>query len=214
VHSSHLPSLKQTNSLKDLILGKICTDEDGLCILGALCAKSLHITHCDPKEVEALLEVMELAGVPFSVKKNEIHIRANNKKNSTFHNIEMIKTHEYPGFPTDLQAPMTVFLTQAQGECLMFETIFEGRLNYVEELVRMGANIKIMDPHRVIVKGPTTLHGRELESPDLRAGLAFVVAAVVAKGRSIIHNVYNIDRGYENIEERLRQIGVDINRIK
>jgi len=124
-----------------------------------------------------------------------------------------IKTHEYPGFPTDLQAPMTVLLTQVNGESLMFETIFEGRLNYSESLVGMGADIKMMDPHRIMINGPSTLHGKVLESPDLRAGLAFVIAAIIAKGDSVIHNVYNIDRGYEDIEKRLQSIGVDIVRM-
>ena len=124
-----------------------------------------------------------------------------------------IKTHEYPGFPTDLQAPMTVFLTQACGESLVFETIFEGRLNYIESLSTMGANIKTMDPHRVIINGPSPLHGKTLESPDLRAGLAFVIAAIIAKGSSVIHNVYNIDRGYEKVEEALQGIGVDVMRV-
>jgi len=183
-------------------------------VLGALAAESLNITHCDPMQLESLIEVLTLAGVPIRTTKNSIHIYRNTKPNSSFKNVEMIKTHEYPGFPTDLQAPMTVFLTQASGECLMFETIFEGRLNYVEELIRMGADIKIMDPHRVIVEGPHTLRARELESPDLRAGLAFVIAAIVARGKSVIHNVYNIDRGYECVEEKLQGIGVAIKRVE
>ncbi|KKU80108.1 MAG: UDP-N-acetylglucosamine 1-carboxyvinyltransferase, partial [Parcubacteria group bacterium GW2011_GWA1_47_8] len=126
-----------------------------------------------------------------------------------------ITTHEYPGFPTDLQAPMTVFLTQAEGESKVFETIFEGRLNYTEALIAMGANITMMDPHRALVRGGEMLRGRRLESPDLRAGLAFIIAAVVAKGESVIHNVdKTVDRGYERVEERLRGIGVDIERVK
>ena len=126
-----------------------------------------------------------------------------------------IKTHEYPGFPTDLQAPMTVLLTQADGESTVFETIFEGRLNYTESLSAMGANITMMDPHRALVRGKTELKGRKLTSPDLRAGLAFVISAIVAKGESVIHNVdTTIDRGYEDVETRLRAIGVDIERAK
>jgi len=92
----------------------------------------------------------------------------------------------------------------------VFETIFEGRFRYIEDLVKMGADIDECDPHRIIVRGPTVLRGSELQSPDLRAGLAYIIAAIVAKGESVIHNVYNIDRGYERIEERLQGIGVDI----
>jgi UDP-N-acetylglucosamine 1-carboxyvinyltransferase len=108
---------------------------------------------------------------------------------------------------------MTTLLTQADGESLVFETIFEGRLNYVESLKRMNASIQVMDPHRVLVNGPTELVGRRLESPDLRAGLAFVIAATIARGVSYVHNAYNIDRGYEAIEERFSSIGVDIERV-
>ena len=109
---------------------------------------------------------------------------------------------------------MTVLLTQAEGESKVFETIFEGRLNYTEALAGMGASITMMDPHRALIRGKSELHGRKLQSPDLRAGLAFVIAAIVAKGESVIHNVdTTIDRGYEQVDERLRAIGVKIERI-
>jgi len=124
-----------------------------------------------------------------------------------------IKTREYPGFPTDLQAPLCVLLTQSEGQALVHETIYEGRLAWTEELKRMGADILNLDPHRVEIRGPTKLRGREIESPDLRAGMAYVVAALCAEGESIINNVYQIDRGYEKIEERLQKIGADIKRI-
>ncbi len=182
-------------------------------ILGALCADNLEITNCNPADIELVIEMMRESGVPIVVGKNFIKIKNNSKnKNSDFRSFNL-KTKEYPGFPTDLQAPMVVFLTQSTGESLVFETIFEGRLNYTEDLKRMGANILMLDPHRVLVKGPKNLRGREVESPDLRAGLAFVIAAILAKGESIIDNIYLIDRGYERLEERLRDIGVDIERI-
>ena len=184
-------------------------------ILGALCAKNLEITNCVPEHIGILIQILKDAGVPIKVGKRSIKIKRNgNIKNKEFKIDGTIKTKEYPGFPTDLQAPMVVFLTQITGEVLVFETIFEGRLNYVHDLVRMGANIRMLDPHRVIVKGPTNLRGREVESPDLRAGLAFVIAGILAKGESIIDNVYLIDRGYERIEKRLRDIGVDIKRVE
>ena len=180
-------------------------------ILGALCGYDFEITQCNPAHVEALVEVLRQSGVVMDIGKNSISIHGN-KHEGQFRSVN-IETREYPGFPTDLQAPMTVFLTQTNGQSLVFETIFEGRLQYVDELIRMGAHIQLCDPHRVIVRGPSTLKGREMESPDLRAGLAFVIAAIVAKGESVIHNVYNIDRGYERIEERLQKIGVNIKRI-
>ena len=183
-------------------------------ILGALCADNLEITNCNPNHIELLIELLKNSGVPIFVKKNSILIKNNGKiKNKNFKSVG-IKTKEYPGFPTDLQAPMMIFLTQSSGESLVFETIFEGRLNYTEELTRMGADILMLDPHRVLVKGPTKLRGREVESPDLRAGLAFIIAGILAKGETIIDNIYLIDRGYEKIEKRLWKIGVNIKRIK
>lgn len=183
-------------------------------ILGALTAKDMTIDRCEPKHLESLIEMLTESGVPIRTEKNKIHIVGNTKHNKAFVNPEAVRTHEYPGFPTDLQAPFVVFLTQGSGETQVFETIFEGRLQYTEELKRMGADITMMDPHRIMVHGPSELAGRRLESPDLRAGLGFIIAALVAKGESFIHNVYNIDRGYSRIEERLQGIGASIERIE
>lgn len=178
-------------------------------VLGALAARELRIKNCDPLHLESPIELLKSAGVSIETKQNEIIVRAPSRIKAFD-----IKTHEYPGFPTDLQAPMTVLLTQAEGESMVFETIFEGRLNYTESLAAMGAGITMMDPHRVLVRGKSALRGRKLQSPDLRAGLAFVIAAIVAKGESVIHNVdTTIDRGYERIDERLRAIGVSVERV-
>ncbi len=179
-------------------------------ILGAILGKNLKIKNCDPSHLDSLMAHLRSAGVNLKINSDSIVVSAPERGLKSFD----LKTHEYPGFPTDLQAPAVVLLTQAKGDSMVFETIFEGRLGYAEDLARMGANIKTMDPHRIIVKGPSKLYGRRMESPDLRAGLAFIIAAVVAKGESVIHNVYNIDRGYEKIEERLSKIGVDIKRVK
>ncbi len=179
-------------------------------ILGALAAKKLTITNVVPEHLESLTELLTYTGTKITTTKNSITVYANKKKKAL--SAVNIRTHEYPGFPTDLQAPMIVYLTQVSGESLVFETIFEGRLNFTESLNRMGANISMMDPHRVLVRGCTPIRGTHLESPDLRAGLAFVIAAIIAHGDSKIYNVYNIDRGYERIEERLRSIGVRVSR--
>ena len=106
-----------------------------------------------------------------------------------------------------------MLLTQAEGQALVHETIYEGRLNWTEELKRMGASILSLDPHRIEIRGPTELKGREIESPDLRAGMAYIIAALCAKGHSTINNIYQIDRGYEKIEVRLQKIGADIKRV-
>ena len=181
-------------------------------ILGALAAKKLTIRNCDPSHVMSLIETLRATGVSIQTARDSIIVEGRGTPQSlrSVH----VKTAEYPGFPTDIQAPMTIFLTQTSGRAMVFETIFEGRLGYVEDIIRMGARIDVCDPHRVIIHGPTPLRGRELQGPDLRAGLAFVIAGIIAKGESVVHNVYNIDRGYERIEERLRGIGVDIQRIQ
>ena len=181
-------------------------------VLGALAAKKLTIKNIVPEHLASLIAALEYSGVIIEKEKTSLTVRA--PKDPSRLRAVSIRTHEYPGFPTDLQAPFMVYLTQVTGESLVFETIFEGRLNYTESLNRMGANITMMDPHRVLVKGKAELKGKRLESPDLRAGLAFVIAGIIADGDSEIHNVYNIDRGYERIEERLRAIGVSVTRVE
>jgi UDP-N-acetylglucosamine 1-carboxyvinyltransferase len=182
-------------------------------ILAALVGENVTITHCDPTHIESLIDSLKHAGVSMKISKDSIAVTARpESKNSDFKAVN-IKTHEYPGFPTDLQAPMAVFLTQATGDSNVFETIFEGRLNYAADLVKMGATINVWNNHNMTIKGPSSLKGRELDGPDIRAGLAYVLAAIVARGRSVINNVHYIDRGYERIEERLKAVGVDIERI-
>ncbi len=182
-------------------------------ILGALSAKRLEITNCDPSNLDIVIEVLRRCGANIKTTSHSIVV-SNDAKTKLKRFDSILKTHEYPGFPTDLQAPLVIFLTQAKGESIIFETIYEGRLGYTEHIVRMGADILTLDTHRVLVKGPTFLKAARLDSPDIRAGLAYVIAAIVAKGESVINNVYYIDRGYERIEERLQKIGVNIKRIK
>lgn len=179
-----------------------------LLILGALTAKNLKIKNCEPLHIMSLISHLESAGVKIKRGPDWISVSRPRKLSAVD-----IRTREYPGFATDLQAPFTVLLTQAEGQSQVHETIFEGRLEYTPELVRMGAHITSCDPHRVIVLGPTPLFGREVESPDIRAGWAFVIAGLIAKGQTLVHNVYNIDRGYENIEKKLSSIGADIKRV-
>ncbi len=119
----------------------------------------------------------------------------------------------WPGFPTDLMSPMIVLATQAQGLTLFHDWLYESRMFFVDKLSVMGANIIICDPHRVIVHGPTSLKGQVLSSPDIRAGIALVIAALMAKGTSVIDHIELIDRGYEQIDQRLRQIGANVQRI-
>src|SRR3989344_1210215 len=177
-------------------------------ILAALLGEEVTITHCEPRHVDALLALLRRAGVSIETGKSHIYIR----QNTSIYRSVSVRTHEYPGFPTDLQAPMAVFLTQCTGEATILETIFDGRFRYADDLIRMGADITVMNPHKILIKGPTPLSRKELESPDLRGGLAYIIAAAVAEGVSTIDNAYLIDRGYERIEERLQTLGLNIKR--
>ena len=177
-------------------------------ILAALAGDDVKITNCEPRHVDALLVLLRRAGVSVEVGESTITIK--NKKGP--YKSVSVRTHEYPGFPTDLQAPMAVFLTQCQGEATILETIFDGRFRYADDLIRMGGGIMVMNPHKILIKGPTPLSRKELESPDLRGGLAYIIAAAVAEGTSTIDNAYLIDRGYERIENRLQNLGLNIKR--
>ena len=123
-----------------------------------------------------------------------------------------VQTLPYPGFPTDLQAQFGVLATQCKGVSSIFDTLYEGRLKYINELVKMGARAEILDPHRARISGPTELHGASVQSLDLRAGATLVIAALVAKGESSLGGIEQIDRGYVRIEERLKLLGADIER--
>ncbi len=127
--------------------------------------------------------------------------------------MDKIQSLPYPGIHTDLQPELGVLATQTKGPTLIHDPLYEGRLKYLEELNKMGADIIFCDPHRAIVNGPTPLYGIEIPSPDLRAGVALIIAGLVAKGQTIIDNIYQIDRGYEKIEERFQELGADIKRI-
>jgi len=127
--------------------------------------------------------------------------------------IDKIQSLPYPGIPSDLQSAFGVLATQAKGPTLIHDPLYEGRLKYLEELNKMGAKIYFSDPHRAIINGPTRLVGKELDTFDLRGGAALIIAGLIAKGKTIINNIYQIDRGYECIEERLQKIGADIKRV-
>lgn len=126
--------------------------------------------------------------------------------------VNKIDSRTYPGFPTDNLAPFAVVATQATGETLIHETLFEGRMSYAAELEKMGARTTVLNPHQLRIIGPTTLRGARVKSYDLRAGATVVIAALCAVGETIIEDIYQIDRGYENLDGRLRALGADITR--
>lgn len=177
--------------------------------MAAITNSEITITDCDPSHLDIFWKYFDLANIPYTIDGNNVTIHKSNKLKAVD-----VKTHEYPGFITDLQAPFTVLMTQAEGTSLIHETIYEGRMFYTDLLNKMGASIILADPHRAIVQGPRPLYGQTLDSPDIRAGMALILAALGAKGETTIDNIYHIDRGYANIEERLRNLGADITRIQ
>lgn len=177
-------------------------------IMAAATNSEITIKDCDPSHIEVLLTIFKKIGINFEVGKNWLKI----KKSENLKPYS-IQTHEYPGFPTDLQSPYLVLMTQVKGNSLVHETIYDRRLIWTDMLSQMGANITMCDPHRVLVSGPSKLYGKKLISPDIRAGIGLVIAALMAKGDTEIDNIYQIDRGYEKLDERLRKIGADIVRV-
>jgi UDP-N-acetylglucosamine 1-carboxyvinyltransferase len=176
-------------------------------IAGALTGGDLNVAGCDPGHLGALLQKLAEVGVKTAHSAESIRVMGE----GTFRASDMV-TEEYPGFPTDMQAQYMVLATQAEGTSVVTENIFENRFMHAQELVRMGANIKI-EGRNAIVRGKTTLSAAAVLASDLRASASLVLAALVADGETIIDRVYHIDRGYENIEEKLRGVGAQIRRI-
>tara|TARA_B100000963_G_scaffold335423_1_gene329538 strand:+ start:904 stop:2163 length:1260 start_codon:yes stop_codon:yes gene_type:complete len=172
-----------------------------------LAKKSLIIDKIDPKIIKSELNILKKIGVQIKQKKNSIIINRARK----FKKINII-TKPYPGFPTDLQAQLMVLLTQANGESRIKEDIFENRFMHVPELKRMGAQIEIKDK-TAIIKGPTKLTGAEVMATDLRASVSLVLAGLIADNRTIINRIYHLDRGYEYLENKLKNCKAKIKRV-
>src|SRR5947209_7699676 len=175
-------------------------------IAGALTGGDLNVAGCDPRHFMALLQKLEEAGVKTAHSADAVRVIGGPSRAAD------VVTEEYPGFPTDMQAQYMALATQANGTSIITEDIFENRFMHAQELVRMGANIKI-EGRRAVVRGLTPLSAAAVLASDLRASASLVLAALVAEGESIIDRVYHIDRGYEHIEEKLRGVGAQIRRI-
>jgi len=176
-------------------------------IAAALTGGDLTVTNCDPSHLSALLQKLQECGVTVSVQRDSVRIKNGHRLKAAG-----MSTEEYPGFPTDMQAQYMTLATQAEGTSVITENIFENRFMHAQELVRMGANIKV-EGSRAIVRGHTPLSGAAVQCSDLRASASLVIAALVAEGETILDRVYHIDRGYERIEEKLKGANAQIRRI-
>ncbi len=165
---------------------------------------------CD--HLGAFLDMLSEVGVSLSCGRDSIEVRGAPPGSDQYVATD-IRTAPYPGLATDLQPPTAVLLTQARGTSHIHETIFEDRLEWMEELRRMGAGVELQDDHHAAVLGPAALHGSELEMSDLRAGASLILAALVADGSSVIHGAHQVRRGYENIERKFLDLGARIEHV-
>jgi UDP-N-acetylglucosamine 1-carboxyvinyltransferase len=176
-------------------------------IAGAITGGDVNVAGCDPDHIGAVLQKLNEVGVKTAHTIDSVRVMGDHPLKAA----DMV-TEEFPGFPTDVQAQYMALVTQADGSSIITENIFENRFMHALELVRMGANIKI-EGSRAVVRGKTPLSGAAVLASDLRASASLVLAALVADGETIIDRVYHMDRGYENIEEKLRGVGAQIRRI-
>ena len=177
-------------------------------IAAAVTEGNLKIKNIIPSVIKTEIDILKKIGAKISIKKNEIHIIGNKKIKSV-----NIKTAPWPGLPTDLQAQMMVLLCMANKRSKIIENIFENRFMHVSELNRMGAKI-LIDGKKAIIEGNTIFAPAEVMATDLRASVSLILAALSAKGKSVINRIYHLDRGYENIEKKLKRVGAKIRRVK
>jgi UDP-N-acetylglucosamine 1-carboxyvinyltransferase len=176
-------------------------------IAGLITSGDLMITSCEPKHLGSLLQKLGEVGVKLAIGHDTIRVMGDGPLKASD-----LNTEEYPGFPTDMQAQYMALATQADGTSVVTENIFENRFMHAQEMVRMGANIKV-EGRRAVVRGKTALSAAAVLASDLRASASLVLAALVADGETIIDRVYHIDRGYEQIEEKLKAVGAEIRRM-
>jgi UDP-N-acetylglucosamine 1-carboxyvinyltransferase len=178
---------------------------------------SLHIHNAGPQYLDMIRLVFGRLGVEWEVDGEDIFVPANQRlevEPDLGGAIPSIKVMPWPAFPTDLMSIAIVVATQSKGTVLFHDWMYPSRMFFTDKLVGMGAQIVLCDPHRVIIQGPTALYGEKMESPDIRAGMALVLAALSANGKSIIRNIGQIDRGYEQVDLKLKNLGAHIERAR
>jgi UDP-N-acetylglucosamine 1-carboxyvinyltransferase len=183
--------------------------------LAAVTRSELLIEDAVPEHMYAIRHMLEKLGVEIAIEGKNIRVPRDQELRVRYDigaAVPKIDDGPWPLFPADLLSIMIIIATQAEGTVMIFEKMFESRLFFTDKLIGMGARIILCDPHRAIIVGGARLYGGEISSPDIRAGMALLLAALCAKGESVIHNIHQIDRGYERIEERLNVLGAHIRR--
>jgi UDP-N-acetylglucosamine 1-carboxyvinyltransferase len=199
---------------------RICPDhvEVGSFIgCAAVTGGDVTIDECRPDDLVSILPAFERLGITVEVGESSIRVPPGQQlvvRKDLGAMIPKIEDGPWPAFPADLTSIALIVATQAEGEILIFEKMFESRLFFVDKLSNMGARVILCDPHRAVVVGPSQLYGQKMDSPDVRAGWAMLIAALCAEGSSRIGNIRWIDRGYERVDERLRSLGAQIERVE
>ena len=185
--------------------------------LAAVTNGSVHIEGVRGDDLRATLLAVDRLGIRPRLDGNHLYVDANQERRirpDLGGHVPKLEDGPWPAFPADLMSTTIVAATQCEGMLLVFEKMFESRLFFVDKLIGMGARIVLCDPHRAVISGPSPLKGGTVESPDIRAGMAMLIAALGAEGTSTIHNVGQIERGYERVDERLKALGADIQRLE
>ncbi|MDP2641408.1 MAG: UDP-N-acetylglucosamine 1-carboxyvinyltransferase, partial [Candidatus Yanofskybacteria bacterium] len=211
-HTLHIEGAKKLKGARHKLMADPI-EAGTLILLGAAAKGGITVENVELAYLHLFLKKLRDAGIPLDVsqKGGKGAVQVQHVKNPK---IAAIQSWIYPGVHSDLQSTFGVLATQSRGSTLLHDPLYEGRLKYLEELNRMGAEIYFADPHRAIINGPTKLYGTDLGTFDLRGGAALIIASLIAEGKSTISNIYQIDRGYEKIEERLQNLGADITRIQ
>lgn len=183
--------------------------EAGTFVLAAIATRgNVIVKNIAPRHLDPMWNLLRDMKVNFKLGKDSVKI----SPTRDWLPCKRLQTNVFPGFPTDLQPPFAILLTQARGESYIHEALFDGRFKYFPELISMGAKVKILNPHEAIISGPVRLHGSEVKSCDIRAGAAMILAALLAKGKTVVRDIQYIDRGYENFDGKLRALGAEIER--
>lgn len=204
------PTLKVTGVARlkgaEFTLGTDFIEFGTYAVAAAITRGNIKLTNLSLEGLEPITHRLEKMGITFKKESDGFRVVVPNKINS----IPKLHTNIWPGFPTDLMSVFIVLATQASGVSLLHDWMYESRFFFVDKLISMGANITIADPHRIVVYGPTKLHARNLETPDIRAGMALVLAALIATGKSTINRAELIERGYEDVIGKLSSLGATI----
>ena len=208
--NNHIIEINGTKNLKGVEYNIIpdYLEAGTFMIAGAVTPGVLKIKNFPFNDFDVFLAKLEEMGVKFKVENDSMEVDFSPNLKSV-----RIQALPYPGFPTDLLPVVIPLLTQAQGRSLIHDPLYENRLNFLSELRKMNADIEIVDPHRAFIFGKTLLFSTDISSWDIRAGACLLIAGLIAKGETKINNIYQIDRGYEKIDEKLRAVGAKIKRV-